>query len=65
MKISAVLGLIAAIIAVLIIGGGIIPEEEAHILKQKGISEIFGPGSRTEDIATFIRKNVGKQASGN
>lgn len=43
---------------ILVIGGGIIPWEDIPSLKQKGIREIFGPGSRVEDIANFIRQNV-------
>jgi len=43
---------------VLIIGGGIISEEDVASLKEKGIKEIFGPGARTEDIVNFIRQNV-------
>lgn len=43
---------------VLIIGGGVIPEGDFGFLKEKGIKKIFGPGSRTDDIANFIRTNV-------
>ena len=43
---------------ILVIGGGIIPKEDIPFLKQKGVSEIFGPGSRVEDIANFIRQNI-------
>ncbi|MDY6879714.1 MAG: cobalamin B12-binding domain-containing protein [Desulfatiglans sp.] len=43
---------------ILVIGGGVIPEEHIPILKEKGIAEIFGSGSFVEDIAEFIRKNV-------
>lgn len=43
---------------ILVIGGGIIPQEDIPFLKQKGISEIFGPGSRVGDIANFIRQNI-------
>jgi len=42
----------------LIIGGGIIPEEDIPYLKEKGIKAIFGPGSKVKDIAQFIRNNV-------
>ncbi len=42
----------------LIIGGGIIPEEDITYLKEKGIKAIFGPGSKVKDIAEFIRNNV-------
>lgn len=43
---------------VLVVVGGIIPEEDVATLKQKGIAGIFGPGASTEDIATFIREQV-------
>ncbi|MFC1532484.1 cobalamin B12-binding domain-containing protein [Thermodesulfobacteriota bacterium] len=43
---------------VLVIGGGIIPEEDIPILKEKGIKEIFGPGTPIEEIAKFIKENV-------
>jgi len=43
---------------VLVIGGGIIPEEDYPFLKERGVKAIFGPGSRIKDIADFIRENV-------
>jgi methylmalonyl-CoA mutase C-terminal domain/subunit len=43
---------------VLVIGGGIIPEEDIPKLKEKGISAIFGSGTPIEEIAQFIRKHV-------
>lgn len=43
---------------VLLFGGGIIPEEDIPRLKQEGVSEIFLPGTSTQDIITFIQKNV-------
>lgn len=45
---------------VLILGGGIIPEEDIAALKESGIEEIFGPGSRTDDIVEYIRSHVKK-----
>jgi len=48
---------------VLVIGGGIIPEQDHPFLKEKGIEAIFGPGSRIEDIADFIRENVKRRGS--
>jgi methylmalonyl-CoA mutase, C-terminal domain len=42
----------------LLIGGGIIPEEDIPRLKKKGIKAIFGPGTEIKDIADFIRSNV-------
>lgn len=43
---------------VLIIGGGIIPEEDVQFLKDKGIRRIFGPGTPIREIAEYIRNNV-------
>jgi methylmalonyl-CoA mutase C-terminal domain/subunit len=44
---------------VLVIGGGIIPEEDILGLKEIGIAEIFGPGTNTDDIVAFIKNNLG------
>lgn len=43
---------------VLLIGGGIIPEEDHAPLKEAGVSAIFGPGTSTKDIVSFIENNV-------
>jgi len=43
---------------VLIIGGGIIPEEDVPILKKEGIKGVFGPGTHCDEIVDFIKKNV-------
>jgi len=43
---------------ILVIGGGIIPEEDIPFLTEKGISAVFGPGTSLKEIADFIRKNV-------
>jgi len=45
---------------ILLIGGGIIPEEDREALKQAGIAEIFGPGTSTDEIVEFIIQNVKK-----
>jgi len=45
---------------ILVLGGGIIPEEDISPLKGTGIAEIFGPGTDTNDIAKFIRENIRK-----
>lgn len=45
---------------VLVIGGGIIPEEDVSKLKKAGVSGVFGPGTHCDDIVKFIRKNVKK-----
>ena len=43
---------------VLVIGGGIIPEEDIPYLKEKGISEIFTPGTYTGSVVEYIRNNI-------
>ncbi len=43
---------------VLVVAGGIIPEEDRVGLEAAGISAIFGPGSTIEEIATYLRANV-------
>ncbi|RLF30029.1 MAG: methylmalonyl-CoA mutase [Thermoplasmata archaeon] len=43
---------------VIVVGGGIIPEEDVPRLKKEGVAEIFGPGTPTDEIVDFIKKNV-------
>ena len=43
---------------VLLIGGGIIPEEDKPALHKAGIAGVFGPGATVESIVEFIKKNV-------
>ena len=43
---------------ILVIGGGIIPDEDIASLKEIGIDEIFGPGTYTEDIVKYIQGNL-------
>ena len=45
---------------VLVVGGGIIPEDDIPALKACGISEIFGPGTPLQDIVDYITENVKK-----
>jgi methylmalonyl-CoA mutase, C-terminal domain len=43
---------------VLVVVGGIIPDDDAAALRDLGIDGVFGPGTRTGDIADFIRAHV-------
>jgi methylmalonyl-CoA mutase C-terminal domain/subunit len=43
---------------ILVIGGGIIPDEDISALKACGIANVFGPGTSTEDIVQYIRDHV-------
>jgi methylmalonyl-CoA mutase C-terminal domain/subunit len=38
----------------LLIGGGIIPEEDADRLEGEGVAKLFGPGTSTREIIEFI-----------
>jgi methylmalonyl-CoA mutase C-terminal domain/subunit len=41
-----------------VIAGGIIPDKDIPSLEKIGIAKVFLPGSSTEDIVTWIGKNV-------
>lgn len=43
---------------VLILGGGVIPEDDIPALKKAGIAEVFTPGTATGDIVKYIKENV-------
>jgi len=43
---------------VLVVGGGIVPEEDVPELKKAGVAGIFGPGTHCDDIVNFIKTNV-------
>ena len=46
---------------VLVVAGGIIPEEDVPEMKKLGIKGIFGPGTRTDEIIQYIFENVPKR----
>lgn len=48
---------------VLVIVGGIIPDEDIPKLKAMGIAEVFLPGTLLEEIVRFIRENVRREAT--
>lgn len=43
---------------VLIIGGGVIPDDDIPGLKAAGIEDIFTPGTSTKDIIEFIKSHL-------
>jgi methylmalonyl-CoA mutase C-terminal domain/subunit len=47
---------------VLVVVGGIIPDEDAKELKKIGVAEVFQPGASLEKIVTFIRESVQQPA---
>ncbi|AWW38031.1 cobalamin B12-binding domain-containing protein [Streptomyces cadmiisoli] len=48
---------------ILVFGGGIIPEDDIPLLKEKGVAEIFTPGATTTAIVEWVRANVRQVAS--
>lgn len=48
---------------ILVIGGGVIPEEDIPFLKESGIAEIFTPGTPTTVTIEFIKSNLKKGES--
>ena len=47
---------------VLVVAGGIIPEEDREALLQRGISALFGPGASTQDIVAYIEQAMAGRA---
>jgi methylmalonyl-CoA mutase, C-terminal domain len=45
-----------------VFGGGIIPDDDIPKLKGIGVTEIFTPGSSTQDIVQWIRTNIPARA---
>jgi methylmalonyl-CoA mutase cobalamin-binding domain/chain len=48
---------------VLVFGGGIIPKEDIPKLKERGIEEIFTPGTATSEILRWLEARLAKKAS--
>ncbi len=47
---------------VLVVVGGIIPDEDAAELKKLGVAEVFQPGASLEKIIQFIRESAKQPA---
>jgi methylmalonyl-CoA mutase, C-terminal domain len=43
-----------------VVAGGIIPDDDIPVLEKMGIKAIFGPGTKTSEIAETIKKLAGK-----
>jgi methylmalonyl-CoA mutase C-terminal domain/subunit len=46
-----------------VVVGGIVPDEDAAQLKQKGVAAVFQPGASLESIVDFIRSAVAQPLS--
>ena len=48
---------------VLVIAGGIVPEDDIPALQQMGVKAVFGPGTSTQDIIRFIQKEATRSSA--
>ena len=46
---------------ILLFGGGIIPDEDVPKLLEIGVAAVFGPGTLTQDIVDFLKREVPKK----
>lgn len=46
---------------ILVIGGGVIPDDDISSLKEAGIKEIFTPGTLTTTVIDYINENVNRK----
>ena len=47
---------------ILCVVGGIIPQADRPMLKQAGVSEIFGPGSNLQEMTDYIKEAIQKSS---
>ena len=48
---------------VVLVGGGIIPQEDVSALEAAGVARLFGPGTPTSDIVDYIATTVERRRS--
>jgi len=48
---------------VVVVAGGIIPDDDVPTLRELGIRGIFGPGTSTDEVVSFIRREVEEQGA--
>ncbi len=47
---------------VMLLVGGIIPQEDERKLKKVGVAQVFGPGTSTKDIVKYIESHLPKSS---
>jgi methylmalonyl-CoA mutase C-terminal domain/subunit len=52
----------AGLTDVLVVAGGIIPDDDVPALREAGVSAVFGPGTTIASVAEFLRANVRARA---
>ncbi|SMC05991.1 methylmalonyl-CoA mutase, C-terminal domain [Sulfobacillus thermosulfidooxidans DSM 9293] len=48
----------------LVLLGGIIPDDDIPLMLEAGVHQVFGPGTDTGDIVEYIRQYVGERSNG-
>ena len=43
---------------VLVVAGGIVPDDDVPLLQKMGVRAVFGPGTPMKEIIAFIRENA-------
>ena len=46
---------------VLVVVGGIVPDDDAERLRRAGVAAVFGPGSETQALVGFVREHVAER----
>ena len=46
---------------VLLVAGGVIPDEDIPQLQEMGFSGVFGPGTNTHDLVKFVQDEMAKR----
>lgn len=46
---------------VLLIGGGIIPDDDAEMLNSQGVAKLFFPGAEMSEIVQYIKTEIAKK----
>jgi methylmalonyl-CoA mutase C-terminal domain/subunit len=47
---------------VLVVVGGIVPDDDVPALKEAGVAEVFGPGTTIAEVAGYLRANAHARA---
>ncbi len=43
---------------ILVFGGGVIPDQDIAVLKEKGLAEVFTPGAPLDEITEWVAEHV-------
>lgn len=47
---------------IVVFGGGIIPDDDREPLAELGVAHVFTPGATMDEIVTWVRENVAREA---